>query len=214
MTPTQQAHIEATERFVQETLRKADGSHDWQHIVRVRALAERIGRDEQADPFVVSMGALLHDIADHKYHGGDKEIGPRVAREWLESIGVDAAVTEQVVEIVQTISFSGPHGKQRMRTLEGSIVRDADRLEAIGAIGIARAFTYGGSKNRALYDPEIPPSQEEGIVTTPTINHFHEKLFKLKSLMETGAGARVAEDRHAYMQGYLERFQTECEGAA
>ncbi|MEY4722924.1 MAG: hypothetical protein RLZZ324_437, partial [Candidatus Parcubacteria bacterium] len=160
----------------------------------------------------VTLGALLHDIADHKYHGGDKEIGPRTAREWLNRIGVPSAVTEEVVEIVSTISFSGPNGTKRMRTVAGSAVRDADRLDAIGAIGVARTFTYGGTKNRPLYDPAVPPSTVPGVMTTPSLNHFQEKLFRLKDLMETAAGARIAAERHAFMEEFVERFTLECSG--
>lgn len=214
MFKTHDDHVLATEDYVRQTLEKADGSHDWQHIVHVRRLAERIAAEEGADGYVVTLGALLHDIADHKYHGGDKEIGPRVAREWLTKIGVAPEAIEHIVDIVENISFSGPRGKTRMRTLEGSVVRDADRLEALGAVGIARTFTYGGTKNRPLYDPATPPSTVEGAMTIPSINHFHEKLFKLKDLMETAAGKAIAEDRHAYMSEFVERFWRECEGVA
>ena len=208
--------IDKTIAFVKEQLRDAEGGHDWFHVERVYRNALLIAREQDCDALVVSLGALLHDVADSKFHGGDEAIGPRMAREFMEREGLPADIVEHVVRIIENISFKGGHTGD-FSSVELHVVRDADRLDAIGAVGIARTFNYGGFKNRALYDPSIPPQvgmSKEAYKnsTSPTINHFHEKLLLLKDLMHTDAGRRIAEQRHRYMEGFLEQFYGEVEG--
>jgi uncharacterized protein len=209
--------IEKTAAFVKETLGGAEGSHDWWHVYRVWKMAVRLAKEEKADGLVVELGALLHDIADAKFHGGDEEIGPRKAKKFLESIGVEKGIVEHVECIIQNISFRKSLEGQEFRSLELDIVQDADRLDAIGAIGIARTFAYNGAKGRQLYDPAIKPNlhmtkEEYKASTAPTINHFYEKLLLLKDRMNTAAAKVIAEHRHAYMERYLEEFYREWEG--
>ncbi len=190
--------------------------HDWWHIERVRGMALRLAREEGADPLVVELAALLHDVGDWKA-SGDPHAGGRHAREWLGSLDVDPTVTEHVAEIVDTLSFKGAGVPTPMRTLEGKVVQDADRLDALGAIGIARAFAYGGSKGRALHDPAAPPLLHASFdqyrsAGGPTLNHFHEKLLLLRDRMNTATARRIAEERHAYMQEFVKRFLREWEG--
>ncbi|MCG8373383.1 MAG: HD domain-containing protein, partial [Balneolales bacterium] len=170
-----------TEAYVRKKLEGEGTGHDWWHIHRVRNTAISIAKEENADLFVVELAALLHDIADHKFHDGDDTVGPRVAKNWLESLGIEQEIINHVCEIIKDLSFKGAGVETPMRTLEGKAVQDADRLDAIGAIGIARAFAYGGHKNRELYNPEIPPNKHNSFEaykkdTGPTINHFYEKL--------------------------------------
>jgi len=210
--------VERTERFVRETLQNAEGGHDWFHIHRVRNLAMRIGRTEEVDLFTVELGALLHDIADYKFHGGDVELGPKKAVEFLNSLDCDPEVVEHVEKIIQNISYRGGRETQ-FQSRELDVLRDADRLDAIGAIGIARTFNYGGFKNRPLYDPSIPPVEEHTeksytSSTAPTLNHFYEKLLRLKDTMQTEEGRRIAEERHLFMQEYVSRFLAEWRGEA
>ncbi|HTM68001.1 MAG TPA: HD domain-containing protein [Candidatus Binatia bacterium] len=204
---------------VRERLEGEGSGHDWWHVHRVRNLAKRIAAEEGADPHVAELAALLHDIADWKFHGGDDTAGPRASREVLESLGADAATIEHVCDIVATISFKGAGVTIPMKTLEGRVVQDADRLEALGAIGIGRAFAYGGHKHRQMHVPGAAPvmhataeayKKSEGT----TINHFHEKLLLLKDRMNTAAGRRIAEERHRYMEDFLLRFDREWEGAS
>jgi len=209
--------LNKTESFVRETLKNAEGGHDWWHIHRVRNTALNIGRQEGADLFIVELGALLHDIADSKFHGGNDEIGPAKAEEFLQSVHCNKEDIDHVRSIVQYISYKGGHQKTDFHSQELAVVQDADRLDAIGAIGIARAFNYGGFKNRALYDPEVPPNLHMDVETYknnhgPTINHFYEKLLLLKDLMNTASGRKMAEARHDYLIGYLEQFFDEWEG--
>ncbi|RAV27591.1 HD domain-containing protein [Sinomicrobium soli] len=209
--------ITATTAFVKEQLRNAEGGHDWFHIERVYHNAMRIASGEKADMTVVQLGALLHDIADSKFHGGDETIGPDIARQFLESRNVEKAVTNHVINIIRHISFKNSFGTQKFRSAELDIVQDADRLDAIGAIGIARAFNYGGFKNRELYNPEIPPVEHVSGKTyknntAPTINHFYEKLLRLKENMNTGTGRKMAEERHRFMEGFLRQFYAEWKG--
>lgn len=191
--------------------------HDWWHIVRVWNAAKRIGEEEGAKLFVVELGALLHDIADWKFHGNDESAGPEAARQLLSAHGVSADVIGHVADIVSTISFKGGGVKTKMRTLEGKCVQDADRLDAMGAIGIARAFAYGGHKGRLMYHPDVKPvlhaSKEEYMKSEgTTVNHFYEKLLLLKDRMNTAAAKRLAEERHRFMEDYLTRFFAECDG--
>ncbi len=191
--------------------------HDWWHIERVRRVALTIAREEQANLFLVELAALLHDVADWKFAGGDEQAGPAAARKWLMSLEVDDPTIDHVCRIIGQLSFKGAGVATPMDSLEGACVQDADRLEAIGAIGIARTFAYGGWKGQSMHDPELPP-QLHGSFTEykqnkgTTINHFYEKLLLLKDRMNTAAGKRMAEARHEFMQQYLDQFFAEWEG--
>jgi uncharacterized protein len=207
-----------TEAFVRGRLAGDGSGHDWWHVHRVRQVALRLAREEGADPYVVELAALLHDVADHKFHGGDETAGPRAAREWLAPLGVDAAVTEHVAGIIAALSFKGAGVPTPMATPEGAVVQDADRLDAIGAIGIARAFAFGGSRGRAMYEPDAPPEMHDSFDAYKTsqghtLNHFHEKLFLLRDRMNTRAARAIAEERHRYMEGFVARFLAEWDGA-
>lgn len=195
-----------------------DGAgHDWWHINRVVNLAKTINLKEKGDPFIVELAAWLHDIADHKYHDGDADAGPREARKWMESEEIPEDVIINITRIISELSFKGANVKTPMSSLEGKIVQDADRLDAIGAIGIARTFAYGGSRNRLMYDPESKPEMHNDFdsyksSTAPTINHFYEKLLLLKDRMNTKTAIEMAELRHAFMEDYLNQFFDEWNG--
>ncbi len=209
--------IELTKTFVKTTLANAEGGHDWFHTLRVYNNALLIAKDEKVDEFVVALGALLHDIADSKFHDGDETIGPKIAREFLFRHNVDSLVIEHVINIIENISFKGGNVAQKFKSAELDVIQDADRLDAIGAIGIARCFNYGGFKNRPLYDPEIKPNlnmskEEYKKSSSPTINHFYEKLLLLKDRMNTKTGKRIAENRHEFMESYLLHFYAEWNG--
>ena len=209
--------IEKTKGYVKEKFEGEGSGHDWWHIYRVWRNALVIGEKERADLFVCQLGALLHDIADFKFYGGDFSIGGKVAREYLESMNVIEDVVSHVCEIVENISFKGKNMERDMRTIEGKVVRDADRLDAIGAIGIARCFAYGGSKGRVLYNPEGEVKEHENIESylkgaDSSLHHFYEKLLHLKNLMLTSTGRKMAEERHKFMEIYLERFLKEWSG--
>lgn len=214
----QQHIINQTITYVQEELEGAEGGHDWFHIQRVWVNAKAIAATEQADTFIVELGALLHDIADAKFHGGDEEVGPQKAKAFLQSLNVSEDVVQHVEQIIRNISFKGGNFESSFHSPELSIVQDADRLDALGAIGIARAFHYGGFKNREIYNPAIAPNlsmtkEEYKKSAAPTINHFYEKLLLLKERMNTASGKRIAEERDAFMRQYLEQFYGEWEGA-
>jgi uncharacterized protein len=211
--------VEKTIAYIKETLKGAEGGHDWFHTQRVFKNTLRLARDEPVDLLVVSLAALLHDVADAKFHGGDEKAGPKKARKFLNSLKIPKKTVAAVVKIVEHISFKNELSKSKKRyySKELALVRDADRLDAIGAIGIARAFNYGGYRGRPLYDPDIAPKlkmskseykKSEG----PTINHFYEKLLLLKDGMQTNTGKRLAEERHAFMLHFLEQFYKEWEG--
>ena len=209
--------IENTIVFVKEQLQNAEGGHDWFHIERVYKNSLLIAKTEDCDLQVVSLGALLHDIADAKFHQGDETIGPKKASDFLRSQKVEESVIEHVIKIIENISFKGGKEKQKFRSKELEVVQDADRLDAIGAIGIARAFNYGGFKNRGMYDPEIKPNlnmtkEEYRSSTAPTINHFYEKLLLLKDRMNTTTGKAIAIERHRFMEMFLEQFYNEFNG--
>ena len=209
--------IALTEIFVKHTLENAEGGHDWWHILRVWNNAKNIANTEGGDGFVIELAALLHDIADAKFHGGDEEIGPQKARHFLESLSVDEAVIEHVESIIRHISFKGGNFAATFSSPELAVVQDADRLDALGAIGIARTFNYGGFKNRVLYDPSVPPvlamsKAEYKNNSAPTINHFYEKLLLLKDRMNTETGRKMAAQRHEYMEQFLAQFYLEWEG--
>lgn len=209
--------IDTTILFVKETLAQAEGGHDWFHIERVCKNALLIAATEVCDIEIVQLGALLHDIADSKFHNGDETIGPKTARAFLEGQNVSSETIDHVIAIIENISFKGGNVKRKFSSIELDIVQDADRLDAIGAIGIARTFNYGGFKNRALYHPEISPNlsmtkEEYKNNEAPTINHFYEKLLLLKDKMNTPTGKQIAQERHRYMEGFLEQFYAEWEG--
>ncbi len=209
--------ITRTIAFVKEQLANAEGGHDWFHIERVYNNALLISKTEDVDLLVVSLGALLHDIADSKFHDGDESVGPKIAREFLFNLNVDSIVIEHVINIIDNISFKGGHVTQQFHSKELDVVQDADRLDAIGAIGIARCFNYGGFKNRQLYNPEIKPNlkmtkEEYKNSNAPTINHFYEKLLLLKDKMNTQTGKKIALERHQYMERFLDQFYKEWKG--
>ena len=211
--------LKKTTLFVNAKLAGAEAVHDWWHIERVRNTALQIGKVEQGDLLVIELGALLHDIADSKFHDGDEEVGPEIALKYLNEVGVEDQVKSHVINIIRNISFRKSKEKREFDSLELRILQDADRLDAIGAIGIARAFNYGGFKNRAFYDPEIPPMLEMTKdqyknSTSPTINHFYEKLLLLKGMMNTVTGEKMAADRHEFMEHYLQQFYDEWNGKA
>jgi uncharacterized protein len=208
--------IDRTASHVRTVLSGDGTGHDWWHVYRVWKMAQRIGQAENADLLVVELAALLHDIADWKLHDGDSSVGPKMAREWLESLGPDPGIVNRVCHIVANISFKGAAVEQPTLSLEGQVVQDADRLDAMGAIGIARAFAFGGAKGRAIYDPAVEPTDhrtpETYLKGSHTINHFHEKLLLLKDRMNTATGRAMAEERHKFTEEYLRRFFEEWEG--
>lgn len=208
-----------TARFIREKLAGDSSGHDWWHIDRVRRNAVQIARQEGADVFQVELAALLHDIADWKFHGGDDTAGPRAARSWLTENDVDARTIDQVCEIIATVSFKGAGVATEMATLEGKCVQDGDRLDAIGAVGVARAFAFGGHFGRAMYDPDVPFELHQSFAAYkskggPTINHFYEKLLLLKDRMQTETGRRLAAERHQFMEQFLKQFFAEWDGKA
>jgi uncharacterized protein len=209
--------IDQTISFVKTQLSGAEGGHDWFHIERVWKNALLIADGESCDLLVVELGALLHDIADSKFHNGDETLGPKLAREFLESHNVDEKTIVHVVNIIDNISYKGGNFERKFNSKELAIVQDADRLDAIGAIGIARCFNYGGFRNRALYDPEIPPvlnmsKDDYKKSESPTINHFYEKLLLLKDRMNTETAKKIATQRHEFMESFLTQFYAEWNG--
>lgn len=209
--------ISRTAEYVKAQLSEAEGGHDWFHIQRVWNNARRIGLRENVNMLVVELAALLHDIADSKFHGGDELVGPNKAKTFLDSEEVDPVITNHVVKIIENVSYKGGKETRTFSSKELNVVQDADRIDALGAIGVARAFNYGGFKNRALYNPSIAPNlnmtkAEYKNSTAPTINHFYEKLLLLKDLMNTETGKMIAQERHDFMVTYLNRFYDEWEG--
>ena len=211
--------IDNTILFVKQQLENAEGGHDWFHIERVYKNALLIAEGVDCDLIVVKLGALLHDIADSKFHGGDETVGPKTARTFLESQNVKEDIILHVIAIIENISFKGGNFEKKFNSKELEIVQDADRLDAIGAIGIARTFNYGGFKNRPLYNPNIQPNmnmnkEEYKNSESPTLNHFYEKLLLLKDKMNTETGKEIAKERHRYMEGFLSQFYAEWDGEA
>ncbi|MBT8394976.1 MAG: HD domain-containing protein [Flavobacteriaceae bacterium] len=210
--------IETTKEFVKSSLVDAEGGHDWFHTLRVYNNAMLIAKTENVNKFVVALGALLHDIADSKFHNGDESIGPKIAREFLFKLNVDSLFIEHVINIIENISFkSSLENRDLFSSPELQVIQDADRLDAIGAIGIARCFNYGGFKNRPLYDPKIQPNlnmskEEYKNSSAPTINHFYEKLLLLKDKMNTQTGKKLAQSRHEYLKSFLDQFYAEWNG--
>ncbi len=208
--------INNTENFVKDTLKNAETGHDWWHALRVRNNAIYIHKHENciADKFTIELAALLHDIADSKFNDGNENIGSYTARDFLREQNVAEITIEKVIDIISNISFSKSLGSAKDLSIEGKIIQDADRLDAIGAIGIARTFNYGGYKSREIYNPEIAPIEnisklEYKKSTAPSINHFYEKLLTLKDKMNTKTGIDLAEQRHEFMQLYLNHFLNE-----
>ncbi|KUG07805.1 HD domain-containing protein [Solirubrum puertoriconensis] len=215
--PAPEELITRTAAFVEEKFASEGSGHDWAHIRRVWLGARAFAKAEGADTLVTELAALLHDIADWKFHGGDEEAGPRAARAWLASQGASDELITRVEMIIREVSFKGAGVATPVGTPEAACVQDADRLDAIGAIGVARAFAYGGHKGRALHDPSIPPVQHSTFAEYknnggPTINHFYEKLLHLRERLHTAAARRVADERHAFMEQFLAQFLREWEG--
>ena len=204
--------------FVKETLEGAEGGHDWFHIERVYKNALLIAKEEKVDLFIVQLGALLHDIADAKFYDGDESIGPKKAQEFLLSQQVEEEVIAHIENIILFISYKSSFDPSKsFSSPELNVIQDADRLYAIGAIGIARCFNYGVFKNIALYDPKIEPNlemtkEQYKKSNTPTINHFYEKLLLLKDKMNTKTGQLLAKERHVFMEGFLHQFYDEWNG--
>ena len=203
--------------FVKQELKNAEGGHDWWHIERVWKTAKHIAKTEQVDLLVVELSALLHDIADSKFHDGDESIGPQKASAFLHTLEIEENVINHVIHIIENISFKGGKEAQTFQSTELDVVQDADRLDALGAIGIARTFNYGGFKNREIYNPTIPSDlnmtkEEYKNSTAPSINHFYEKLLLLKDRMNTATGKAMAAKRHQFMESYLKQFYSEWEG--
>lgn len=217
LTDEQKQTVERTVQLVKEKLGDDTTGHDYFHIMRVRALAARLAEQEGADVFVVELAALLHDIADWKFHGGDLNEGPRVASEWLQSIGEKAQTIEKVAAIIKEVSYKGAGVQTTPASLEGKVVQDADRLDALGAIGIARTFAYGGKFERQMYDPDRPPVMHQSFeeyknAKGTTLNHFYEKILLLKDRLNTESARALAEERHKYVADFVERFLLEWEG--
>ncbi|MCM3719629.1 HD domain-containing protein [Fictibacillus phosphorivorans] len=207
--------IEKTEEFVREKLKDESSGHDWYHIYRVTKLAETIAEHEGADRFICVMAALLHDIADEKIAGTEEE-GLKEVKLWLESIALESKYIDHIVSIISTMSFKGGN-QSPMQTIEGKVVQDADRLDAIGAIGIGRTFAYSGAKGQLMYDPNIPVREkmtkdQYRNEKSTAVNHFYEKLLKLKDKMNTEIGKKMADERHAFLEKFLEQFFEEWEG--
>ncbi len=210
MTPL----LQQIETIVRDKFSKQEGSHDWFHIDRVRRTALYLQSIEGGSAECIELAALLHDYSDHKYNGGDFDAGSREVLALLRSLGASADLAQQVAQIVRVVSYKGAHVPDSMTNLEGQIVRDADRLDAIGAIGIARAFSYGGSKGRALYDPNVAPTMHQSKEAYAqdkghTINHFYEKLLLLKDRMETPTAQKLAAQRHTVMEQFIVQFRQE-----
>lgn len=211
---TLQAAIKSIAERVKQRFEREGSGHDWWHIERVRKMALRIARAEGADAVVVELGALLHDMADHKLHGGDVEAGLAMVQAWLSELDLATSDKKEVLDIVQHVSYLGAGVPDKPLSAAGQVVRDADRLDAIGAIGIARTFAYGGNKNRLIYHPDVDPVAHQSFEAyktndAPTINHFYEKLLLLKDRMHTKTAREIAESRHAFMEQYLKQFYKE-----
>ncbi len=203
--------------FVKQKLENAESGHDWFHIERVYKNALLIAKNENCNQIIVQLGALLHDIADSKFHNGDEKIGPETARIFLESEKVEQDIINQIIFIIQNISFKGGNFDKKATSIELDIIQDADRLDAMGAIGIARTFNYGGYKNRQIYNPEIPANlkmtkEQYKNSNAPTVNHFYEKLLLLKDKINTETGRKMATERHKFMEIFLEQFYSEWNG--
>jgi len=217
MDPDQQTIIEKVAKEVKRKFEGEGSGHDWWHMVRVWNMAKHLGTKEGGDRFVIELAALLHDIADQKFHNGDDTVGPQTARRILEEHAVYPETVDHVCNIIANVSFKGSGVRTEMTTLEGRVVQDSDRLDALGATGVARAFTYGGHMDRLMYDPNEKPSSQQSKEEyynnkSSTINHFYEKLLLLKDRMNTETAKKLAQDRHQFMEEYLNRFFREWNG--
>ncbi len=209
--------IDKTKDYVKKKLQGEGSGHDWWHVYRVWNNAKNIAKSESVDVYTVELAALLHDIADFKFHKGDDTVGPKVAKEWLTGLNVNEEMIAHVCSIIQDVSFKGANVSSPMKSKEGMVVQDADRLDALGAVGIARAFAYGGHKGREMYNPDIKPVMHDSFENykknqSTTINHFYEKLLLLKDLMNTETGKRIAEKRHKVIVDFLDKFKNEWDG--
>ncbi len=214
--------IQRTEQYVREVLGHDNTGHDWWHTKRVHNLSLHIAEEEakkggRVDLFVVQLAALLHDIADWKFQNGDDLAGPQKALEWLTSLDTDKNAISHVCQIIEGISFKGAGVSDAMPTIEGAIVQDADRLDALGAVGIARCFATGVKLGNIIHDPETSPTMHKTVeeykkLRSTSVNHFYEKLFLLKGRMKTEPGRKLAEKRHHYMEVFIERFLAEWNG--
>jgi len=207
--------IARTEDFVREELGAEPTGHDWWHADRVRRTALYIANKEHADAFIVELAALLHDVCDYKFTG-DREAGPQAATEWLCAQYVEQSVALEVAEIIRRMSFRGANVDELPQSIEGRCVQDGDRLDAMGAIGIARTFAYGGFVRRPIHDPSVREIMHKSAAEYQdhrgtTINHFHEKLLLLESRMQTDTGRKIAEERHKFMIDFIRTFQVEWE---
>jgi uncharacterized protein len=215
----QKVIINKTRLYARKVIEKNRSGHDWWHIYRVWMNARFLSKREKVDCFVIELAALLHDIADWKFHNGDDRRGPQLARKWLKSLNVEKGVIDHVCEIISGISFKGSGVITKMKSIEGEIVQDADRLDALGALGITRTFAYGGYKGREIYNPMIKPKKHRSFAqykksVSPTINHFYEKLLMLKDRMNTKTAKKIALERHKFMELFLRRFFKEWQGKA
>lgn len=206
--------IQSVEKMIKSQFENEGTGHDWYHIDRVRRVALQIQKNEGGDRLVIELAALLHDVSDHKFNGGDFEVGATVADQMLVKLGVEKSIRTKVSEIVKNVSYKGSGVADEMKSIEGQVVQDADRIDAIGAIGIARTFAYGGSVGQMIYDPEIPFKNNQTVESyvndrSHTINHFYEKLLLLKDRMHTQTGKDIAEERTEFMKNYLNQFYKE-----
>jgi uncharacterized protein len=211
--------LSKTADFCKRTLDKEGTGHDWWHTERVWKLAKKIAEKENiTDTFIIELGALLHDIADWKFHGGDEKAGSRVSREWLQKLHVDEKNISSICHIIDNVSFKGAGVKSKMKSLEGKIVQDADRLDAIGAIGITRTLAYGGKLGREIHNPNVKPvfhktfEEYKNKSGETTVSHFYEKLLLLKNLMNTESGRKIARHRHKFIENFLDEFYKEWDG--
>lgn len=209
--------ITNTTAFVRQELNGAEAGHDWFHVQRVYKNALLISKNENVNKTILVLGALLHDIADSKFHDGDESIGPIKANAFLQTQGLSQETITHVIKIIENVSFKGGNTIKTFHSKELEVIQDADRLDAIGAIGIARTFNYGGFKNRAIYNPSIKPNLNMSTAQykasdAPTINHFYEKLLLLKDKMNTPSGKKIAQERHEFMEKFLEQFYQEWSG--
>ncbi len=211
----QKSILSATENYIRQTFETEGSGHDWWHIYRVWKLTVQIQKNEGGDLFIIEMAALLHDLDDWKLKSGNHL--ENKTQQWLEKLEVTKVEKAKIVEVIQQVSFKGAGVKTPALSAEAKIVQDADRLDAIGAIGIARTFAYGGNKNRLIYNPEIKPEMHENFEayknsTAPTINHFYEKLLLLKERLNTDSAKEIAKGRHKFMEDFLQRFFEEWKG--
>ncbi|OGE74126.1 MAG: phosphohydrolase [Candidatus Doudnabacteria bacterium RIFCSPLOWO2_02_FULL_42_9] len=205
--------IKETEVFVKKSM-IGDPGHDWTHVDRVRKWAMKIGKVEKADLFIVELAALLHDVADYKFHKGDDKLGGHVAVKFLKKFKLNTKILNHIENIVNEVSFKGAGVKYKMKTIEGKVVQDADKLDALGAIGIARTFSFGGKFNVPMYIPKAKPFFHRSFkqykkLSASTVNHFYEKLLLLKDRMHTKTAKRIAQRRHKFMEQYLKEFYRE-----